>query len=292
MNRILFGDNQFFGVNHVSDEKARQQSIRFKDDFSILNTIDYAITEGCNTFMCTTHDRMLNIANLIRNDSEKYDDFDIYPCLPYAHKYANAVTELGIMGTIKQYVPGNFIGSLFKGGYALVSKDHVKMMELMIDAELKMFRGISTPVIFLQNVVTDLLLGLGMKDLLKAFDDYIRKKYGAEPGYITMNMPKLVDVLASQGIHRPVVCSSINHEGFRMSGGIDLYERTLKSGRVRAIAMQVFSGGTSSPSTALEYVCSLPNVESILFGASSRENIRETVSLIHHYDKQFQYKTA
>jgi len=235
MNRILFGDNQFFGVNHVSDEKARQQSMRFKDDFSILNTINYAITEGCNTFMCTTHDRMLNIANLIRNDSEKYDDFDIYPCLPYAHKYANAVTELGIMGTIKQYVPGNFIGSLFKGGYALVSKDHVKMMELMIDAELKMFRGLSTPVIFLQNVITDLLLGLGMKDLLKAFDDYIRKKYGAEPGYITMNMPKLVDVLASQGIHRPIVCSSINHEGFRMSGGIDLYEKTLKSGRVRAI---------------------------------------------------------
>lgn len=292
MNRILFGDNQFFGVNHVSDEKARQQSIRFKDDFSILNTIDYAITEGCNTFMCTTHDRMLNIANLIRNDSEKYDDFDIYPCLPYAHKYANAVTELGIMGTIKQYVPGNFIGSLFKGGYALVSKDHVKMMELMIDAELKMFRGLSTPVIFLQNVVTDLLLGLGMKDLLKAFDDYIRKKYGAEPGYITMNMPKLIDVLATQGIHRPIVCSSINHEGFRMSGGIDMYERTLKSGRVRAIAMQVFSGGTTPPSKALEYVCSLPNVESILFGASSRENIRETVSLIHHYDKQFHYKTA
>jgi len=51
MNRILFGDNQFFGVNHVSDEKARQQSMRFKDDTSILLTIDHAIEEGCNTFM-------------------------------------------------------------------------------------------------------------------------------------------------------------------------------------------------------------------------------------------------
>lgn len=292
MNRILFGDNQFFGVNHVSDEKARQQSMRFRDDFSILNTIDYAVAEGCNTFMCTTHDRMVNIANMIRNDSEKYDDFNIYPCLPYAHKYANAVTELGIMGAMKQYVPGNFIGSLFKGGYALLSKDHIKMMELMIDAELKMFKGLSTPVIFLQNVITDLLLGLGMKDMLKAFDDYIRKKYGAEPAYITMNMPKLVDMLASQGIHRPIVCSSINYEGFRMSGGIDLYEKTLRSGRVRAIAMQVFSGGATPPAKALEYVCSLPNVESILFGASSRENIRETISLIHHFDKKYNYKTA
>ncbi len=292
MNRILFGDNQFFGVNHVSDEKARQQSMLFRDDISILNTIDHAVSEGCNTFMCTTHDRMINIANLIRNDSEKYDDFEIFPCLPYAHKYANAVTELGIMGAIRQYVPGNFISSLFKGGYALVSKDHVKMMELMIDAELKMFKGLSTPVIFLQNVVTDLLLGLGMKELFMAFDNHIRKKYGSEPAYITMNMPKLVDVLASQGIHHPIVCSSINHEGFRMSGGIELYEKTLKSGRVRAIAMQIFSGGTSSPAQALEYVCSLPNVESILFGASSRNNIRETVSLIHHYDKLFNSKSA
>jgi hypothetical protein len=162
----------------------------------------------------------------------------------------------------------------------------------MIDAELKMFKGIATPVIFLQNVITDLLLGLGMKDLLKAFDEYIRKKYNAEPGYITMNMPKLVDVLASQGIYHPIVSSSINYEGFRMSGGISLYEQALKSGRVRAIAMQVFSGGATSAEKALEYVCSLPNVESILFGASSRENIQQTVSLINHYDKKYHYKTA
>ena len=30
MDRILFGDNQFFGVNHLSEEKARQQSMRFQ----------------------------------------------------------------------------------------------------------------------------------------------------------------------------------------------------------------------------------------------------------------------
>ena len=31
MDRILFGDNQFFGVNHMSEEKARTQSMRFQD---------------------------------------------------------------------------------------------------------------------------------------------------------------------------------------------------------------------------------------------------------------------
>ncbi|MEI2749904.1 MAG: hypothetical protein V9E88_14230 [Ferruginibacter sp.] len=51
---------------------------------------------------------------MIRQEPEKYKNFSIYPCMPYAHKYANAVTELGILGTIKQYVPGNFFGSIFQ----------------------------------------------------------------------------------------------------------------------------------------------------------------------------------
>ena len=284
MERILFGDNQFFGVNHISDEKARAQSIKFKEDSTILRTIDMAIEEGVNTFMCTTHDRMVNISDLIRKDPEKYRDFSIYPCLPYAHKYANAVTELGIMGTLRQYVPGNFFGSLLKGGMAFVSKDYISIMELMIDAEMKMFRGINTPVIFLQNVITDLLLGLGMIDILKAYHDYVIKKYNAEPGYITMNMPKLLNALETAGIHNPIICSSINIDGFRMSGGRELYEKTLKTRKVRAIAMQVLSGGATPVKKAIEYVCALPNVESVLFGASSAGNIHETVSLIKSYD--------
>lgn len=284
MDRILFGDNQFFGVNHISDEKARAQAIRFNDDRTILKTIDMAIAEGVETFMCTTHDRMINICRLIRQDPEKYKDFSIYPCLPYAHKYANAVTELGVVGTIKQYVPGNFFGSLLKGGIALVSKDYISIMQLMIDAEMKMFKGIHTPVIFLQNVVTDLLLGLGMIDILKAYHEYVSKKYDAEAGFITMNMPRLLDALESAGIENPIICSSINVDGFRMSGGKELYERTLNTRKVRAIAMQVLSGGATPVSKALEYVCTLPNVESILFGASSKANIRETVSLIRQHD--------
>ena len=113
MERILFGDNQFFAVNHISDEKSRAQSIQFKDDSAIINTLNIARSTGINTFMCTTHDRIANICDIIRADPGKYSDFNIFPCMPYAHKYANAVTELGITGTLKQYVPGNFFGSLF-----------------------------------------------------------------------------------------------------------------------------------------------------------------------------------
>lgn len=235
--------------------------------------------------MCTTHDRIAQICDFIRANPEKYKGFKIYPCMPYAHKYANAMTELGIQGTIKQYVPGNFFSSIFKGGMAVVSKDYLSIMELLIDAEMKMFKGIDTPVIFLQNVITDLLLGLGMTEILKAYHDYIIKKYKADVGFITMNMPMLLDALESEGVSNPIICSSINKVNFRMSGGRELYEDTLKNRRVRAIAMQVLGGGAIPPKEALEYVANLPNIESILFGASSKTNIESTVSIINNFDK-------
>ena len=284
MERILFGDNQFFAVNHISDEKSRTQAMRFKDDQAIIKTLDQARAEGINTFMCTTHNRISNICDIIRQDPVKYQDFKIYPCMPYAHKYANAVTELGIAGTLKEYIPGNFFGSMFKGGMAVLSKDYLSIMELLIDSEMKMFKGINTPVIFLQNVLTDLLLGLGMMDILVAFHVYIRKKYNAEAGFITMNMPKLLDVLEKGGIKNPIICASFNKAGFRMSGGKEIYEKTILERKFRPIAMQVLGGGAIPAKEALEYVCSFPQIESILFGASSQVNIRETVSIIHEAD--------
>jgi hypothetical protein len=288
MEKILFGDNQFFAVNHISDEKSRAQSIKFQDNSAIIKTLQYAIDSGVNTFMCTTHDRIADICDHIRKHPDTYSNFKIYPCMPYAHKYANAVTELGIVGTMREYVPGNMFGSLFKGGMAFVSKDYLSIMELMIDAEMKMFKGLQTPVIFLQNVMTDLLLGLGMTKILGAFNDYVKKKYNAEAGFITMNMPKLLTALEGIGIKNPIICSSINKIGFRMSGGRESYETVLRTGKVRAVAMQVLAAGAIPPKEAIEYVCSLPNIESILFGASSKANINETVSLIRNYNHEFQ----
>ena len=69
-----------------------------------------------------------------------------------------------------------------------------------------------------------------------------------------------------------------------MSGGVGLYEQTLRTKNVRAIAMQVLAGGAIPPAEALAYVCGLPNVCSILFGASSRQNISHTASLIREFD--------
>ena len=48
---------------------------------------------------------------------------------------------------------------LVRGGRSLARKDIEGLSHCLIDAEMTMFRGLSTPVIWLQNVVVDLLLG-------------------------------------------------------------------------------------------------------------------------------------
>jgi hypothetical protein len=283
MDKVIFGDNQFFAVNHASDEKARAQSIRFKEDSAIIKVIDQAMDLGINTFMCTTHDRIGNICHLMRANPSRYRDFNIYPCMPYAHKYANAVTELGIMGTIKQYVPGNLFSTFAKGGFAFLSKDFIGLMEILIDAEMKMFKGMNTPVIFIQNVLVDMILGLKMYDVLKEYDTFIRKRFNAEPGYITMNLPALLDALNSIGIVNPIICSSINKIGFRMSGGIEIYEKYLNEKQFQPIAMQVLAAGALKPKEAIEYLEKFPRIKSVLFGASSKAHIQEVKELIEHY---------
>lgn len=282
MDKVLLGDNQFFAVNHLSDEKSREQAIRFKDDSAIIRVLDQAIEVGITTFMCTTHDRIANICDHMRANPDKYKGFKILPCLPYAHKYANAVTELGIVGTIKQYVPGNIFGTFAKGGLAYMNKDFMKLMEIFIDAELKMFKGIDTPVVFIQNVLVDMILGLKMYEVFREYDLYIRKKYNAEPGYITMNMPLLLDALNSVGIENPIICSSINKIGFRMSGGKEIYEKYLTEKTFRPVAMQVLAAGALRPKEAIEYLGKFPKIESVLFGASSKSHILETKELIEH----------
>jgi hypothetical protein len=285
MDRVLFGDNQFFGVNHMSEEKGRAQSMRFQDTQAIVEVLDAAYQEGIRTFMCTTHERVAAICDYFRAHREQYPDYLFYPCMPYAHKYANAVTELGMLEALRRFLPQQgALGAMLKAGVAVAGKDARVIVQLLVDAEMKMFQGLATPVIFLQNVVTDLLLGLGMKEALRFFADHVREKYRAEPGFITMNLPPLLDVLAELGIDNPIVCANINRIGFRMCGGIELYEKTIAERRFRPVAMSVFASGAIAPREALEYVCAQPQIESIVFGASSRANIRHTKALVDELD--------
>lgn len=280
LQKILFGDNQFFGVNHMSEEKARAQSMKFRDTESIMGVLDNAYDAGIKVFMCTTHDGVGPIADIVRDNPEKYPDFEFYPCMPYAHKYANSVGEVGIVETLKRFSPSGILDTMFTGAISVLTQDPNKLMKLLVDAEMKRFSGVKTPVIFLQNVVTDLILGLKGYSFLKEFHTYINEKYDAEAGFITMNLPLLLRVLDEQGIENPIVCANINKIGFRMCGGIDEYRKVIASSKARVISMSVFASGAIPPKEAIEWACGLEGLGSIVFGASSKENIVKSKALI------------
>lgn len=281
MDLLLLGDNQFFGINHMSEEKARAQAIRFQDTSAIIDVIDIAIDNGVRTLMCTTHDRIGEVCDHMRAHPERYADFRFYPCMPYAHKYANAITDNGMLGAVRQFLPEEgLLNAALRGGKSFVKKDIEGIITLLVDAEMKMFHGMKTPVVFLQNVVVDLMLGLGFDEAFAIFDRHVRERYGAEPGYITMNLPLLLDALERVGLSNPIVCANINEIGFRMSGGIDAYEQALKERPFRAVAMSVFASGAIAPQRALEWIHDHAQVESIVFGASSRSSIASTTSIV------------
>src|ERR1700682_5766878 len=105
MDKLLFGANQFFAVNHMSEAKARAHAVRFQNNAAVIEVLEAAYDEGVRTFMCTTHDRLADICDHVRANRTRYADFVFYPSMPYAHKYANAATEDGIIGAVRGFMP-------------------------------------------------------------------------------------------------------------------------------------------------------------------------------------------
>jgi hypothetical protein len=169
-----------------------------------------------------------------------------------------------------------------KGASAVLFKDAIKMLHMLVDVEMKMFNGLNVKAIFLQNVITDLLLGYNIKIVFEAYCNYIRKKYHVLPGFITLNLPYLMNKLNEWQIENVVICSSINKIGFTMCPNKEAYEEIIRnndSEKIQIMAMSTLASGAILPKEAYEYVKS-QHIQSIVFGASSRKNIEDSVRLI------------
>lgn len=288
IDKIIFGDNQFFGINHMSQEKAQQLAEKFHDLYNIIRVYDYAYEAGIRGIMLNSNDRALDICNYFKSNEKKYHDLTWYPSIPYPHKYANLISEKGIFPTINEILfKENTIFGAFsmmaKGGSALINKDAIKLMQMLIDAEMKIFKGLNVRVIFLQNIITDLILGFGIREIFYEYCNYIRSKYKVIPGLITQNLPILKAKLEEWGIEGVVICASINKIGYLMSPGIDEYILTLESNdpeKYQIMAMSSLASGAISPKEAYTFL-NQQNIQSVVFGASSKDHIEQTINLIN-----------
>lgn len=287
IDKIVFGDNQFFGINHRSQDKAEELAKRFSNLKSIIAVYDNAFECGVRAIMLNSNNRAQEITQYFRDHKDKYDDIVWYPSIPYPHKYADMVNELGIIPAINDVLFKNnsMVGKLSmltKGASIVVTKDAMKMMEMLIDVEYKIFRGLNCRVLFLQNVITDLLLGFGIKEVFQHYCEYVEKKYGIIPGFITLNMPYLKNKLELWGIENVAICSTINAAGFNMYPSKSEYERVIAendSSKYQLMGMNVLASGSISPKQSFEYINGL-GIQSVVFGASSKEHIRDSVDSI------------
>jgi len=288
IDKIIFGDNQFFGINHMSQEKAQQLAEMFYDMSNIIKVYDLAYNAGIRGIMLNSNDRAADICEYFRNSASKYPGLNWYPSIPYPHKYANLISEKGIIPTINEMLFKDnsalgVIGMMAKGGAAVFGKDIIKLMQMLVDIEMKMFKGLNVKVIFLQNIITDLILGYDIKEIFYEYCNYIKKKYKVLPGLITQNMPILKSKLELWGIEEVVICSSFNKIGYLISPGIDSYIQTSLNNdpaKYQLMAMSTLASGAIPAKEAYEFI-NQQNIQSVVFGASSKRHIDETVSLIN-----------
>jgi hypothetical protein len=287
IDKIVFGDNQFFGTNHMSQEKAQQLAEKFFDINNIFRVYQMAFDSGIRAVMLNSNDRAKEICEHFKKAGSRYPDIRWYPSIPYPHKYANMVSEKGILPAINEVLfkdnsAAGILGMMAKGGAAVFGMDALRIMQMLIDVEMKMFKGLDIQVIFLQNIITDLILGYNIKDVFAAYCDYIRKKYKVIPGLITQNMPILKKKLEEWGIEEVVICSSYNKIGYLMSPDIESY--TLASlnnnpSKYQLMAMSTLASGAVTARDAYEFI-NKQKIQSVVFGASTRGHIEETVQLI------------
>lgn len=288
VDKVIFGDNQFFGINHMSQEKAQQLSEQFHDLANIVNVYQMAFDSGIKAVMLNSNDRAKSICDHFRNNKSKYPDLNWYPSIPYPHKYANLISEKGIIPTINEILfkdnsAFGMIGMIANGGAAVFGKDAIKLMKMLVDVEMRMFKGLNVKVIFLQNIITDLLLGYEVKEIFVEYCNYIKTKYKVLPGLITQNMPKLLEKLKEWQIEEVVICTSFNKIGYLMSPNIESYIKAADQNnpsKYQIMAMSTLASGAIRAKEAYDFI-NQQNIQSVVFGASSRKHIEETVEQIN-----------
>jgi hypothetical protein len=130
-------------------------------------------------------------------------------------------------------------------------------------------------------VITDLLLGLEFKDVFIEYCRHIEKHYKVTPGFLTVNIPRLASFLQECGITNATICGSVNKAGYLMTPDVLTYESYFKGPQPYPImAMSILASGAIPPEEAVAYVHD-QGIRSIVFGASSKAHMKETMGLVY-----------
>jgi len=283
---IILGHNQFIGVSHLSQDAARARVEKFANLERVADIVEFSLELGVKGMMLSTHPRAGEILYFLK-EKGLAEELNFYPLLPYAEKYVRKANEKGIVGmlndVLKQADVRKKLKIMFQGGLGVLQKDYEKLLGTLIDLELLPFQDLNIKAIFLHNVLTDLGLGLGVREVFEFYIDYIKDNYGVIPAFGTMNFARLVKTFDEWGIKKPLVMASFNKVGFQMNPSKEECEKVLQQYEVDVLAMSTLAAGYLKPREAYEYLFSLPNIKSVVVGVSKKEHAKETFEIIKQY---------
>ena len=274
--KIILGDNQFFGVNHFDLKKGEKTKLKFDTTTKIEAFINDSLEIGLDGFMINSNEKGYEIVNARKFDSAK----EIHYSIPYPHKYASMVNENGMMSLFRHIIKNtSFIKNLI-GGIKLVATQNLKSitpLALNLEVPKNLKKG---SYIYMQNIITDLLMGMGRGDILIEFIKAV-SKMGYKPGIITLN-PIMFDKLLkneqdANWLEDLVVCFNINKEGFNVFPSLDAVECFIESRpKYKLMGMSVFASGAANIPASINYIKKL-NLDYVVFGSSLIENIQKNL---------------
>jgi hypothetical protein len=284
LDKIILGDNQFFAVNHKSQETAFAQAERFGTDEAILSVMRSAYDRGVRAMMLHSHPRAEGLCDVMRAEGSAWDGFALYPCIPYAFKYVMALNEKGfypvLVDQIKKAGVGASLSMFLSGGMGLATGDYLKLVKVLVDLEMQLYRGIPMRVVFLHNVVVDIILAMKVEGVLKFYADHVREKHGVRPGFGSLNLPLLINTLEAEGVKGAAIMTSVNKTGFFMNPSQEACEEVLKNADIDVVAMSILASGAIPATEAFPYAAQFPTVKSYLFGASRTETLEKSLAII------------
>jgi len=282
---LLLGDNPFFGVDNLSQERARKKSEKLNQLENIVEIMHYVENLGVKGFVVSTHPQLKHLIKYLKTESDLLEKFEFYPILPYAQGYVSKAAEKGIMGGMNEILSSGSISGKLKivmqGSIGFIKKDVRKLLETFIDIELLPLHEVKKNIVFLHDGLTDLALGLGMKDVIETFVNRIKDNYNVKPGLVTKNFPSLVGFLENCDIDVPTIMTSFNPIGYQMNPSrIECEKQILKT---KVIAMNTLAAGYVKPLESFEYLSKF-GLSSIVVGMSTKEHAQETISAFKKFN--------
>ena len=276
--KIILGDNQFFGINHFDLKKGEKTKLKFDTIIKIEAFIKDSLKIGLDGFMINSNEKGYELVN-----NSKFDDAkEIHYSIPYPHKYASMVNENGMLSLFKHLVKNTSLTKNIIGGLRLVTTQNLKTiapLALNLEVPNNLKKG---SYVFMQNIITDLLLGMGRGDILLEFIKSVIK-LGYKPGIITLN-PIMFDKLLenekeAKWLKDLIVCFNINKEGFNVFPSLESVESFIDSRpKYKLMGMSIFASGAANIPQSIIYIKKL-KLDYAVFGSSRLENIESNYNL-------------